>query len=932
MFFTDPVNPVKGLRRRVKIGLVCFCPADKWHIPSDSEEQGLSDNDCTSYEEPKRMQTRQCRKCGKKNKTIAQRDVHELTCTGAHDAQCPWCFKEFDSVCEKRRHMITKQCDIEKITCEGTNITVIRKSTGYVNASAMAQRAKKILRAYLDSSETQDFIFNIGRSEAPGMVVVDDADANNIWVHPQLAYGCAIWCKSTFVEPVRNAVTQYTGELLHQVHQLEWKDGTAIAEIRMTDGYVNSSLMIQHAGKMWSSFFRSTMASTIIMDLKRAAGNTAAEIVRQRGRKEMWIHPTLAIELARWCSKENCLYMLTRVKAFVGKYRTDNLAAARPMGPIEIRDDGFVNAKKLCRVSQRPWGHFIRMTSTKAMIDRLGRAGVMDVVQIDKDGIEGIWVHPSLAVNLATYCGKEYEVHLMYAQSGVQCVLFEVNVEPSSSRLPDADVEQGPYVATIAPDDEPLFDASLIRASDGYVNATKLCHNEGKQWSTFNQWKAKTVLKELSAELGIPAGDLVECKKGGAHDGTWVHPDVAIKLLGWCRETPKVPVVKATEKVEEYADPITSAETPDAMMPTMEECSSAIVPTFPSASSFVESLFGDDGQMITQIRVSDGYVNATKMCQSAGKLWAHFSSLSGTKKFLEELSSNIGIAIEDLVISACGGDHSGTWVHPDVAIELAGWCSVKFKVQVGQLVKRYMRGELTTEESKEVSQKVRKAFEPPKQIVPANLSGADFTDGDIIPSPPDERYRVLPDASFAPNGVYILSLGLNIEGTHEIGMWGLGASLPHRLNTHFKTYKFSKVTAIVTCGLSNPARLETALSNFFAPWHLPILRTDGTVNTECFGIAVGEARKKYDEAIEMIKASFDEVDSITLYGKTVMDNTKRAKATTAPWISDSLEVEKEKTKQKELELQMMPDALRLKELELEVLNKQLELARLTSTR
>jgi hypothetical protein len=162
-------------------------------------DRGISDQACTSFEGSKKMQTRQCRKCGKTNKTIGQRDVHELTCPGTHDAQCPWCFEEFDSVCEKRRHMISGLCDIEKISCEGANITVMKKSTGYVNASAMAKRAKKILRAYLDSSETQDFIFNIGHSEAPGTVVVDDADANNVWVHPQLAYGCAIWCKSTFV-------------------------------------------------------------------------------------------------------------------------------------------------------------------------------------------------------------------------------------------------------------------------------------------------------------------------------------------------------------------------------------------------------------------------------------------------------------------------------------------------------------------------------------------------------------------------------------------------------------------------------------------------------------------------------------------------------------------------------------------------------------
>lgn len=305
--------------------------------------------------------------------TSAQREVHETTCPGAHDAQCPWCFEEFDSVCDKRRHMISKQCNIETIRSEGVNITVMNKSTGYVNATAMAKRAKKVLRVYLDASETQDFIYNLNRSEAPGTVIVKDSDANDVWFHPQLAYACAVWCKSTFIEPVAKAVGPHTGSFLYQVHKLELKDGCVCTEVRTTDGYVNSSLMVQHVGKLWTSFFRSTLASTIIMDLKRAVGNLSAEIVRQRGRKEMWIHPTLAIELARWCTKDKGLYMLTRVKAFVGKHRTDNLNAARPLGPIEIREDGFVNAKKLCRESRRPWGHFIRMTATKTMIDRLDK-------------------------------------------------------------------------------------------------------------------------------------------------------------------------------------------------------------------------------------------------------------------------------------------------------------------------------------------------------------------------------------------------------------------------------------------------------------------------------------------------------------------------------------------------------------------------------
>lgn len=59
----------------------------------------------------------------------------------------------------------------------------------------------------------------------------------------------------------------------------------------------------------------------------------------------------------------------------------------------------------------------------------------------------------------------------------------------------------------------------------------------------------------------------------------------------------------------------------------------------PPQSSLVKSLEG-----ITEMRMSDGYVNATKMCQSAGKLWANFAHLDGTKTFLVELSAQLSIS------------------------------------------------------------------------------------------------------------------------------------------------------------------------------------------------------------------------------------------------------------------------------------------------
>jgi hypothetical protein len=79
------------------------------------------------------------------------------------------------------------------------------------------------------------------------------------------------------------------------------------------------------------------------------------------------------------------------------------------------------------------------------------------------------------------------------------------------------------------------------------------------------------------------------------------------------------------------------------------------------------------------------------MCAAAGKLWGHYRALGGTEKFLEELASDIGITISELIQSVRGGSGSqGTWVHPQIAIDLAQWLSPRFRVQVSKWVFEWM--------------------------------------------------------------------------------------------------------------------------------------------------------------------------------------------------------------------------------------------------
>ena len=104
-----------------------------------------------------------------------------------------------------------------------------------------------------------------------------------------------------------------------------------------------------------------------------------------------------------------------------------------------------------------------------------------------------------------------------------------------------------------------------------------------------------------------------------------------------------------------------------------------------------------DGTIIAQ-RPRDGYINATSMCKRAGKFFANYNENATTQSFLQELSSDIGIPISELiqtVKSVSDPKSQGTWVHPQVAIHLAQWLSPQFAVQVTKWVFEWMSGNIS---------------------------------------------------------------------------------------------------------------------------------------------------------------------------------------------------------------------------------------------
>ena len=97
-------------------------------------------------------------------------------------------------------------------------------------------------------------------------------------------------------------------------------------------------------------------------------------------------------------------------------------------------------------------------------------------------------------------------------------------------------------------------------------------------------------------------------------------------------------------------------------------------------------------------RASDGYVNATAMCDACGKKISNYFQNDCTREFLKVLEADAGIPASELVIVRKGGLplEQGTWVHPDVAINLGQWCSAKFAVAVAKWVREWIQGKATS--------------------------------------------------------------------------------------------------------------------------------------------------------------------------------------------------------------------------------------------
>ena len=168
-------------------------------------------------------------------------------------------------------------------------------------------------------------------------------------------------------------------------------------------------------------------------------------------------------------------------------------------------------------------------------------------------------------------------------------------------------------------------------------------------------------------------------------------------------------------------------------------------------------------------RIDDNFINATQLCQAGNKLFDDWYCLNNTKQLINEVESNTGIHVSllvDIKNDNSSEFNQGTWIHPELALQLAQWISPIFAIQVSKwIINLFTNGkvEINTKlltENKLKDQKIK------------------LLENTYVKKHKREKY---PDK----NVIYILSTDEHLK--NRIYIVGKATNLTNRLSTYNKT-------------------------------------------------------------------------------------------------------------------------------------------------
>ena len=99
----------------------------------------------------------------------------------------------------------------------------------------------------------------------------------------------------------------------------------------------------------------------------------------------------------------------------------------------------------------------------------------------------------------------------------------------------------------------------------------------------------------------------------------------------------------------------------------------------------------------------NGFINATKLCNSANKKLIHWMENKNSKEMIVAFSKLLNMDRDQIITRVNGGKNtiiSGTYMHPDLIIQVASWCNNQFAFYVSKIVNDYLNTKACAEKDK----------------------------------------------------------------------------------------------------------------------------------------------------------------------------------------------------------------------------------------
>jgi hypothetical protein len=230
-----------------------------------------------------------------------------------------------------------------------------------------------------------------------------------------------------------------------------------------------------------------------------------------------------------------------------------------------------------------------------------------------------------------------------------------------------------------------------IHKDTGFVNGTNLAKSIDKNlpaWTNKHKTKIENIKKDLNFET-----EVVQSINVFSHV-TLLHPYIALlytrvygddfykEILNWLNE-----VSKTNPNVREYLEK--GAEVDEKLKKDLTELKFYEEEKFEiviDTSKYKLNI----NEMIVTARPEDGFINATLLCKAGNKRFNDWCRLDSTKELLSSLNEDQILTTSQTAVKFMDvkeGRYGGSWIHPDLAIQLAQWISPKIAFQVSRWIR-----------------------------------------------------------------------------------------------------------------------------------------------------------------------------------------------------------------------------------------------------